>query len=123
MTLSDYFMKHNYEGDIYKTVNLRNLSLNQYCKSDSAVKKEQKNIEKQLADFRGNLWKVPAEAPADSVKAASDSVKDAKSEAVKEEQKEEKKVQRTTKKKTEAKASSKSSGGGAPRVSVRRTRR
>ena len=88
-----------------------------------AVKKEQKNIEKQLADFRGNLWKVPAEAPADSVKAASDSVKDAKSEAVKEEQKEEKKVQRTTKKKTEAKASSKSSGGGAPRLSVRRTRR
>ena len=123
MTLSDYFMKHNYEGDIYKTVNLRNLSLNQYCKSDSAVKKEQKNIEKQLADFRGNLWKVPAEAPADSLQAASDSVKDAKSEAAKEDKKEEKKVQRTTKKKTEAKASSKSSGGGAPRVSVRRTRR
>ena len=38
MTLSDYFAKNCYEGEIYKTVNLRNLSINQYCKDDSAVK-------------------------------------------------------------------------------------
>lgn len=124
MTLSDYFLKHCYEGDIYKTVNLRNLSINQYCNSDSAVKKEQKNIEKQLADFRDNLWKTPAEAPADSTATeASDSVKSEKADAAKTEKKEEK-ARRTTKKRNDTKAS-KSSGGksNSPRVSVRRTRR
>ena len=125
MTLSDYFLKHCYEGEIYKTVNLRNLSINQYCKNDSAVKKEQKNIEKQLSDFRGNLWKTPAEAPVDTTATeASDSVKSEKAEAAKTEKKEEQKTRRTTKKSSDAKAS-KSSGGksSAPRVSVRRTRR
>ena len=124
MTLSDYFLKHCYDGEIYKTVNLRNLSINQYCNSDSAVKKEQKNIEKQLSDFRAGLWKTPAEAPADSTAtAASDSVKSEKADAAKSEKKEEK-VRRTTKKKSDSKAS-KSSGGksSSPRVSVRRTRR
>ena len=124
MTLSDYFLKHCYDGEIYKTVNLRNLSINQYCKNDSAVKKEQKNIEKQLSDFRGNLWKTPAEVPADTTATeASDSVKSEKADAAKSEKKEEK-VRRTTKKKSDSKAS-KSSGGksSSPRVSVRRTRR
>ena len=124
MTLSDYFLKHNYEGEIYKTVNLRNLSINQYCKNDSAVKKEQKNIEKQLSDFRDNLWKVPAEAPADSTATeASDSIKEKKPEAAKSEKKEEK-TRRTTKKSSDAKATKSSSGkSSSPRVSVRRTRR
>ena len=125
MTMSDYFLKHNYEGDIYKTVNLRNLSLNQYCKDDSAVKKEQKNIEKQLTDFRGNLWKVQAVENADSATvAASDSVAGNNATKVVKEQK----TKRTTQKKTETQATKKSNsggskGGGAPRVSVRRTRR
>lgn len=122
MTLSDYFLKHNYEGEIYKTVNLRNLSINQYCKDDSAVKKEQKNIEKQLSDFRKHLWTQP-EAVADSTTAeASDSTSTAKAEA------KEEKPKRTTKKesdsKVEKKSNSKSSGkSGAPRVSVKRVRR
>lgn len=123
MTLNDYFLKHNYEGEIYKTVNLRNLSLNQYCKDDSAVKKEQKHIEKQLTDFRNNLWKTPI----DSIKEnneASDSVKSDKPE---ETEKETTKAKRTTKKRTDSKAkksSSKSSGkSSSPRISVRRTRR
>lgn len=124
MTLSDYFAKNCYEGEIYKTVNLRNLSINQYCKDDSAVKKEQRNIEKQLKDFRENLWKVPVkEEPKDSTAtAAADSTATEKPAA-----KEEKQTKRTTKKSSDSKASkssSKSSGGsGAPRVSVRRTRR
>ena len=96
MTLSDYFAKNCYEGEIYKTVNLRNLSINQYCKDDSAVKKEQRNIEKQLKDFRENLWKVAAakEEPKDSTAtAATDSIATEKSAA-----KEEKQTKRTTKK-------------------------
>ena len=122
MTLADYFTKNCYDGEIYKTVNLRNQSLSQYCKNDSAVKKEQKNIEKQLKDFRKNLWTQP-EAVADSTtSAASDSTSTANAEA------KEEKPKRTTKKesdsKAEKKSNSKSSGkSGAPRVSVRRVRR
>ena len=122
MTLSDYFIKHSYEGEIYKTVNLRNLSINQYCKDDSAVKKEQKNIEKQLTDFRKHLWAQPEEAADSTTTAASDSTATANAEA------KEEKAKRTTKKasdsKAEKKSSSKSSGkSSAPRVSVRRVRR
>ena len=122
MTLSDYFIKHNYEGEIYKTVNLRNLSINQYCKDDSAVKKEQKNIEKQLADFRKNLWTQPEAVIDSTTTVASDSASTANTVA------KEEKPKRTTQKaedsKTAKKSSSKSSGkSGAPRVSVRRVRR
>ncbi|MBR3612666.1 MAG: gliding motility protein GldN [Bacteroidaceae bacterium] len=124
MTINDYFVKNCYDGEIYKTVNLRNLALNQYCKDSTAVKKEQANIEKQLADFRANLWNTPRPvvAPAtDSTAVATDSVATEKSEK--------KSLFRSTKKKSsdkkesaKKKKSSKSSSGGA-KVSVRRTRR
>lgn len=122
MTLSDYFIKHNYEGEIYKTVNLRNLSINQYCKNDSAVKKEQKNIEKQLADFRKNLWTQPEAVTDSTTTVASDSASTANTVA--KEEKPKRTTQKTAESKTEKKSSSKSSGkSGAPRVSVRRVRR
>ena len=122
MTLSDYFIKHNYEGEIYKTVNLRNLSINQYCKDDSAVKKEQKNIEKQLADFRKNLWTQPEAVTDSTTTVASDSASTANTVA--KEEKPKRTTQKTAESKTEKKSSSKSSGkSGAPRVSVRRVRR
>ncbi len=122
MSLDDYFTKHCYDGEIYKTVNLRNLAINQYCKDSTAVKKEQAKIEKQLEDFRNGLWgsQLPAVA-SDSAAVANDSV------AVK--AKKEKQPARAARKKSssEAKAkkskssSSKSSGG--TKVSVRRQRR
>lgn len=126
MTMSDYFLKNSYEGEIYKTVNLQNLAINQYCKNDSAIKKEQKNIEQQLTDFRGNLWKVqqPQEKKDTATVAASDSINS--NNAVKEEAK----PKRTTKKSSGSQAAKKSSNtksgsksGAGPRVSVRRTRR
>ncbi len=123
MTISDYFTKNCYEGEIYKTVNLRNLSLNQYCKDSTALKKEQANIEKQLTDFRANLWNTPKPvvAPTDSTTTASDSVVTEKSEK--------KSLFRSTKKKnndkkeTVKKKKSSKGGAGGARVSVRRTRR
>lgn len=124
MTINDYFVKNCYDGEIYKTVNLRNLALNQYCKDSTAVKKEQANIEKQLADFRANLWNTPkpvVAATTDSTTVASNSAATEKSEK--------KSLFRSTKKKSsdkkesaKKKKSSKSSSGGA-KVSVRRTRR
>lgn len=124
MTINDYFVKNCYEGEIYKTVNLKNLAISQYCKDSVAVKKEQANIEKQLTDFRNNLWNTPkpiVAANADSTVVANDS---ATTERV-----EKKGLFRRTKKKSseqkesvKKKKSGKSSSGGA-RVSVRRTRR
>ena len=126
MTMSDYFLKNSYDGEIYKTVNLQNLAINQYCKNDSAIKKEQKNIEQQLTDFRGNLWKVqlPQEKKDTAAVAASDSI--SSKSAVKEEPK----AKRTTKKSSDSQTAKKSNtaksgskSGAGPRVSVRRTRR
>lgn len=126
MTMSDYFLKNSYEGEIYKTVNLQNLAINQYCKNDSAIKKEQKNIEQQLTDFRGNLWKVQLsqEKKDTAAVAASDSI--SSKSAVKEELK----AKRTTKKSSDSQTAKKSNtaksgskSGAGPRVSVRRTRR
>ena len=74
MNLDDYFAKHSYEGEIYKTVNLRNLAISQYCKDSTEIKKEQEKIEQQLKDFRTNLWntKTVAEMRQDSIKAANE---------------------------------------------------
>jgi hypothetical protein len=45
-----------YEGDIYKTSNLRNVPLSEYCLTDSALQAERARIEKQLRDFQNGLW-------------------------------------------------------------------
>ena len=56
MSLDDYFVMRQYEGDIYKTSNLRNQPLAEYCENDSALVEEQIRIEKQLTDFENSLW-------------------------------------------------------------------
>ena len=56
MSLDDYFVMRQYEGDIYKTSNLRNQPLSEYCDTDSALQAERARIEKQLTDFRNGLW-------------------------------------------------------------------
>ena len=56
MSLDDYFVLRQYEGEIYKTSNLRNLPLSAYCETDSALQAERARIEKQLTDFQNGLW-------------------------------------------------------------------
>lgn len=56
MSLDDYFVMRQYEGDIYKTSNLRNIPLSEYCETDSALQAERARIEKQLLDFQNGLW-------------------------------------------------------------------
>ena len=56
MSLDDYFVMRQYEGDIYKTSNLRNMPLSEYCETDSALQAERARIEKQLIDFQNGLW-------------------------------------------------------------------
>ena len=57
-TVDDFFRKNNYDGEIYKTTNLRNLAISQYTSSPQEMKVEQEKIEKQLKDFEERLWKA-----------------------------------------------------------------
>ncbi len=136
MTLDDYFMKGSYDGEIYKTTNLRNLAIAQYCKDSAEVKKEQQKIERQLRDFRTNLWntKTVAEIRQDSINAAMEAAKDSVEKAKAPEEKvktkknsriksKEKEPKKEKTKKQEKKSKSPASGNGAAKVSVRRARR
>ena len=75
LTADDYFTLNRYEGKIYKTNNLQGRVLANYCETDSAMKKEQLKIEKQLNDFQeivyGHEIASADSAKTDSVKAAA----------------------------------------------------
>ena len=55
----DYFQMRMFDGEIYKTQNLRNQSLMQMFPNDSIRKHAQDSIERQLENFNENLW-VPS---------------------------------------------------------------
>ena len=63
MSADDFFTLNRYEGDIYKTVNLQDRILANYCAEDSAMKKEQARIEKELDDFDRHVWGKDSVAP------------------------------------------------------------
>lgn len=71
-TWDDFFAARLYKGDIYKTTNLQNRVLSQYCTTDSALVKEQRRIEQELADFEKGLYGRDLTAETDSVSATSD---------------------------------------------------
>ena len=56
MSVDDYFIRTQYKGKIYKTNNMLGKTLAQYCPNDSAMTKERKRIEAELAAFEKNLW-------------------------------------------------------------------
>ena len=126
MTLDDYFTKNMYRGKIYKTTNMLGKTLAQYCKSDSAMTKEQKRIEGELIAFEKNIWgDQQLKDSLDSIAKAQQTVKGKKvrkknrragGSATEDKQ--------TTVKKKSRRSSSSSSGGGSSsaRVSVRRQR-
>ena len=66
MSLDDYFVMRQYDGDIYKTSNLRNMPLSEYCETDSALQAERARIEKQLIDFQNGMWSESEPQPAAS---------------------------------------------------------
>lgn len=57
LSADDYFTLSRYDGDIYKVSNLQDRFLAAYCPTDTALKKEQERIEKELTDFQRILWK------------------------------------------------------------------
>ena len=138
MSADDYFTMNRYKGDIYKTTNLQDRILSNYCDTDSAMQVEQKRIERELVDFQDRLWgrdsvaiKLAAAeaAKADSIAAAESNLKkdkksvrrgrrgdDAKDDTKNRKEKKEKKE-----KKERVKESRPTSSGGG--YSVRRQRR
>lgn len=56
MSLDDYFATHLYDGEIYKTANLQNRLLSDYCKNDTALAEERARIEGELRGFEHHLW-------------------------------------------------------------------
>lgn len=127
-TWDDFFTARLYKGDIYKTTNLQNRTLSQYCPTDSAMVKEQKRIEKELADFENSLYGKDLLEETDSVSKASgekvtkvNSKKKGRDNAV------------TSRRKSSSSSKGKNSSGksqsvskreaAAPKASVRRQRR
>ena len=55
-SLDDYFNLGMYEGEIYKTKNLRNLSMAQMYPDPDDMKRAQDSIDNRLKSFGKNLW-------------------------------------------------------------------
>ncbi len=119
MTADDYFTLNHYDGKIYKTNNMQGKTIKEYCKTDSAVVKEQKRIDKQLVDFEEHLWgHVEKTDSVDNQQAVnSKEEKKAQKAAVAAERK----ASRT--RRTNSKSESTEEAGSAPRSTARRQRR
>ena len=55
-SLDDYFNLGMYDGEIYKTKNLRNLSMNQMYPDPDDLKHAQDSIDNRLASYGKHLW-------------------------------------------------------------------
>ena len=123
MTADDYFTLNRYDGKIYKTNNLQGRVLANYCKTDSALTKEQNRIEQELKDLELSVW-GQRNVASDSLNVAED---EGKAEKKSEKKSEKTTVRRSSKKEKSEKVktvSTKSTNTqAAPRVSVRRQRR
>ena len=123
MTADDYFTLNRYDGKIYKTNNLQGRVLANYCKTDSALTKEQNRIEQELKDLELSVW-GQRNVASDSLNVAED---EGKAEKKSEKKSEKITVRRSSKKEKSEKVktvSTKSTNTqAAPRVSVRRQRR
>lgn len=61
-TFDDFFKLRMFDGEIYKTMNLRNMSLMQLYPEQAAQDSARQEIENQLQNFEKNLWvKSPEE--------------------------------------------------------------
>lgn len=116
----DYFKMQMYDGDIYKTRNLRNQSLMQQYPTDSLLRHAQDSIEKDLDAFDKQLWVPTAEEKAAIEEAKEATEGDADDSEVKVTEDKKRSVKKSTKKSTvkedtpkDSKSSARSSRSGA----------
>lgn len=118
--MDDYFTLNKYKGKIYKTNNMLGKTLAQYCPTDTALAKEQKKIEAELALFEKNIFGDQAR------KDSLDSIAKLDPKAARAAEKAARKSRRSSGSSQSVKVSkpkrTTSSGGSSARVSVRRQR-
>lgn len=56
MSICDFFVRRQYQGDIYKVSNPKNQNIMDYCKTPEEIKAEQIRLEKELKDITASLW-------------------------------------------------------------------
>ncbi len=143
-SLDDYFNMGMYQGDIYKTKNLRNLSMAQMYPDPDDLKRAQDSIDNRLRTYASNLWVPTREEYLANKEKEAKAKAEAEEKAVTPEEREnvveatpdsEKKTtvrnKRSTKKRTAAKktpkvkssSSSSSSANSSAAKSVRRRKR
>lgn len=119
MNMEDFFTLNRYQGNIYKTTNMLGQNLADYCKTDSALAKEQQRIEAELQAFRNNIFGDKARRDSlDSLALADPKAAKALAKQRKATTAAKDKSERTSRRSS----SSKSSGSSSARVSVRRER-
>lgn len=116
MSMDDYFTRNMYKGKIYKTANLLGRTLAQYCPTDSALAKEQRRIEAELAAFEKNVWGDQAR------KDSLDSIAKAEAKTVKGKKAGRNRRASQSVSRSGGKSRPAQSSGGAARVTVRRQR-
>ena len=115
----DYFKMQMYDGDIYKTRNLRNQSLMQQFPTDSLLRHAQDSIENTLEAFDKQLWVLTPEEKAALEEAAAAQGEENNGEENKEKKEDKKRSVKKTETKTEkadsneSKSQSRSSRSGA----------
>jgi len=124
LTADDYFTLNRYDGKIYKTNNLQGKVLANYCETDSAMKKEQQRIEKQIVDFEEGVWghEIIDSTKLDSIALAEAAAPKAKKSGSTWGKRTKTPTATTTSAKSTPEAK-KESAPAAPRVSARRQRR
>ena len=120
MSLDDFFTMNVYKGKIYKTTNMQGQTLTQYCKTDSALSKEQRRIEREIASFEKNIWGDQAR------KDSLDSISKLSGKQLKTMRAANRRASKSTtpsvRSNRRASSGSSSSSGGQARVTVRRQR-
>lgn len=125
ISADDYFTTNQYDGKIYKTVNLQERVLQNYCETDSALKVEQTRIEQEIQTLQDHVWgKDTTKQQKDTVQATTTAEQPAAQPAKKTT---EAKVSESTSSRAQLKrerttGSPKSSSSSQPRFSVRRQR-
>lgn len=117
MSMDDYFSTNMYNGEVYKTTNMQNKLIMQYCETDSARTAEQKRIDKELVDFEKNIWgQQEKPKPVVKAEAATDTTA-----VTKDEKTEKKSVRRGRSRRTRGSSSSSSSSSSKSKATKTKT--
>lgn len=131
-TYDDFFTLNMYDGEIYKTRNLKNKSMVQMYSDPDALKRAQDSIQSRLDDFEKKLWvpsreevlaKREAAEKIASDSASTENVKESVTEKTSKTRAPKRSSKRSSKKTKEPKVQKASSNSGNATRSVRRKRR